>query len=476
MLILAALLTDAGSSAQMVAAVLYLWSVVLGVWVGWRPYPVVAAAVAAGLVIVVGAARLEGDGPQPKPAIERAFLVLSLAGTAVALRSYKDLERRSTADTRELADIKRALDHAAIVATTDVQGRITYVNEKFCEISEYSRDELLGRDHRIINSSYHSREFIQDLWRTIAGGSVWHGELRNKAKSGRFYWVDTTIVPFLDATGRPVQYIAIRADITARKAAEEQLVQQATLAQVGQMAAVVAHEVRNPLAGIKGTFQVLMGRRDASATEVPIMKEAVARIDSLSTLIDDLMTYARPRPPRLASTDLRTLIDEAVGFLRRDPAWNPVEVDVSGAHTPIQVDADMIRAALLNLLINAAQAMNGRGRIHVALSAEGPGAVITVSDTGPGIPEDVRARMFEPFFTTKSRGGGLGLPVAKRTAELHGGSLTVTCPPAGGTLVTLVLPLPTRVATGAASLSRDSILGPVRPLDQAQRRPESAIK
>ena len=340
----------------------------------------------------------------------------------------------------QLADLKRALDLAAIVATTDVTGKITYVNDKFCEISGYSRDELLGQDHRLINSGLHSKEFIRNLWVTIANGHVWHGELRNKAKDGHFYWVDTTIVPFLDGRGKPYQYIAIRADITARKAAEEQLAQQAALARLGQMAAVVAHEVKNPLAGIKGAIQVLLSRRPAGDAETTVMRDIVARIDALDDLIQDLMTYARPRPPRLSPVNLRQLIDEAVTMLRRDPTGVALTVHIDGEVGEIIVDRDLIRATILNVLLNAAQAMNGKGRVHITIAARDGIWHLEVRDNGPGIPLELREQVLEPFFTTKARGGGLGLPIAKRVAELHGGTLTLAFPADGGTLVSVQAP------------------------------------
>lgn len=361
---------------------------------------------------------------------------------------------------QQLADLKAALDHAAIVATTDVAGRITYVNDKFVEISGYSREELVGQDHRIINSAYHSKEFIRELWRTIAGGRVWHGELRNRAKDGHFYWVDTTIVPFLDTRGKPYQYIAIRADITARKAAEERLAQQAALARVGQMAAVVAHEVRNPLAGIKGAVQVLMSRRGADDTELPVMRDIVARIDSLSELINDLMVFARPRPPRLAVVEVHAILADAITIVRRDPSAHGIQIQVEGENVPISADSQLVRATLLNLLLNAAQAMAGRGSIAVRTWRDDRNAVIQIRDTGPGIPAEIRDQIFEPFFTTKARGGGLGLPIAKRTAELHGGSLLLECPDDGGTIVTMTLP--------ERPTASDALSG------QAQMRPESA--
>jgi signal transduction histidine kinase len=208
-----------------------------------------------------------------------------------------------------------------------------------------------------------------------------------------------------------------------------------------------------------------MSRRSADDGEVSVMRDIVARIDALSELINDLMVFARPRPPRLAVVELQPILADAITIVRRDPSAHGVQIAVEGDDVSVTADGELVRATVLNLLLNAAQAMAGQGRITARTARNDGDASIQIRDTGPGIPAEIREQIFEPFFTTKARGGGLGLPIARRTAELHGGSLTLECPPEGGTIVTMTLPIRPTMPS-AESTTAESY--------QAQSRPESA--
>jgi PAS domain S-box-containing protein len=365
----------------------------------------------------------------------------------------------SSADERllakELRDIKYALDQSTIVAITDVTGKITYVNDKFCEISKYSREELLGQDHRIINSGYHPKEFIRDLWRTIAGGRVWRGEIRNRAKDGSHYWVDTTIVPFLDEHGKPYQYLAIRSDITERKRVEAQLLEQAALARLGEMAAVVAHEVKNPLAGIRGALQIIGSRLPGESRDRGVIGDILARIDQLAEMVRDLLTFARPHEPHIQAASIRSIVGDTAALLKKDPNWSRIEVAIEGEDVLIRADPELMQIVFSNLLLNAAQAMEGAGRIDVRISQRNGICEVIVRDRGPGIPADVMPRIFEPFFTTKHRGTGLGLATARQILDLHHARIAASNAEGGGTEVTVTLPLSSTQPVVPHYMSRD---------------------
>ena len=425
---------------------LYVLPLLVGTLEGPPRFQLLAASAVSILAVAGEVIAPEADG-NVLADTSRLIAILVIWTTAVVLRQFRrtwlELQARGVdlqARTKDLADTNFALDQAAIVATTDTSGKITYVNRKFCDISQYSREELLGQDHRLINSGYHSKEFIRDLWVTIANGRIWRGEIRNRAKDGSIYWVDTTIVPFLDERGKPYQYMAIRYEITDRKRSEERLREQEALARLGQMAAVVAHEVKNPIAGIRGALQVIGSRMAADARDKPIIGEIIARLDALNRIVQDLLVFARPRELRAEPTDLQSLVLTTVDHLKRDPALHALAIDVSGQAGVVNVDAEQLQLAVQNVLMNAAQAMNGAGAIHVAIARDGGLWTISVADTGPGMPSDVRAKVFEPFFTTRSRGTGLGLPIARRVVEAHGGTIAVDAAPGGGTVVSITLP------------------------------------
>jgi PAS domain S-box-containing protein len=363
---------------------------------------------------------------------------------------------------KDLADIKFALDQSTIVAITDQRGIINYVNDQFCLISKYSREELIGQDHRIINSAYHPKEFIRDLWTTIASGQVWKGELRNRAKDGSIYWVDTTIVPFLGSDGKPYQYVAIRHDITSLKLAEEKILQQAAelqraaqLSFVGELAAGLAHEIKNPLAGIQGGVDILIRRRDKNDPEREALEGMRHEVERIDGTVRALLDRARPRLVSMRISSLTEIVRHAVDLAHSQlasaaTAGRNVKLVFESLDDPITISVDpaLIEDAVLNLIINAIDAVDDYGEVNVSTTRvesergdDSEDALIVVSDTGCGIPAEDLARIFNPFFTTRVGGTGLGLPAVRRIVRSHGGNVEVKSTPGQGSTFTLRLPV-----------------------------------
>ncbi|AND39990.1 PAS domain-containing protein [Cytobacillus oceanisediminis] len=342
---------------------------------------------------------------------------------------------------KDVNDIKFALDQSSIIAFTDEKGTITNVNEMFCEISQYSREELIGQNHSILNSGLHSKEFFKNLWKTIGQGEVWKGEIRNKAKDGSYYWVHTTIVPFLNANGKPYQYLSIRNDITERKKTEEVLHQQDKLAAVGQLAAGVAHEIRNPLTTMKGYTEFLQ-LEETHEERQEYLSIILDEIDRVNNIVEDFMVLAKPKAAELKERDIIPIIKNVVSFLEFEARNRNVKIGFEYQQDIIQIECDenRLKQVLLNFIKNGIEAMPDGGNITVRAGIINNQVQIAIKDTGVGIPQEKLKNIGEPFFTTKKNGNGLGLMVSFKIIESHNGKVFIESELNKGTTFNIVLP------------------------------------
>jgi PAS domain S-box-containing protein len=392
----------------------------------------------------------------------------------------------SVSASQQLEVYRVALDASAIVAVTDRRGRITYVNDRFCDISKYERSELLGRDHRILNSGYHSKEFFKNLWRTISRGQIWRGDIRNRASDGSFYWVATTIVPVLDEMGTPQEYIAIRSEVTERKLAEAslertvrelalareqdkqhaeeleramkqleaanhqireehaKLVQAEKLSSIGFLSAGVAHEINNPLAGVMACVKALRGSRLKPERRQAYFDTVEEGLERIQHTVRGMLDYARQKPADPKNYFAGDLIERCWKLVQPMARKKDVRLDIDPEVSllKLRVDKGQAMQAIMNLLLNAVQASPDGQPIHVASDVDGEFGVLRVRDHGSGMPEEVAARATDPFFSTKpeGEGTGLGLAVTLSVANAHGGSIAFESEPGEGTTAVLALP------------------------------------
>ncbi|WP_242051276.1 PAS domain-containing sensor histidine kinase [Nostoc spongiaeforme] len=373
---------------------------------------------------------------------------------------------------KELADIKFALDQSSIVAVTNNKGMIEYVNDKFCQISQYQPAELIGKTHRIINSGYHSQEFFQEMWLTISQGRVWKGEVKNLAKDGTYYWVDTTIVPLLDEQGKPQQYVAIRNDITARKQAEAelnekakeleqalqelqhtqlQLIQTEKMSSLGQLVAGVAHEINNPVSFIFGNLkhayqytQNLLNilklyqshypepdleiKEEAENCDLEFLVEDLPKLYSsmtvganrISEIVASLRSFSRLDESDLKIANIHQGLDSTLMILEhrlvsKTDRPKILVIKEYGNLPLVECYAGQLNQVFMNILLNAIDALEENFQqltptIYIRTAMPNSTQVkISIIDNGAGMSDEVRQKIFDPFFTSKPVGKGTGM-------------------------------------------------------------------
>lgn len=366
-----------------------------------------------------------------------------------SIGAFLDITERKQAEValqqslKDLADLKFALDQSAIVAITDMHGTITYVNDKFCELSQYSREELIGQNHRIINSGHHPKAFFGHLWATISQGQVWQGEIRNRAKDGTFYWVATTIVPFLDPAGKPYQYIAVRSDITTRKAAEDELQQlNTTLEQrveertaqlqeankdLEAFSYTVAHDLRAPIRGIKGFAQALIedysDRMDETAQDY--IRHILNGSDRMNSLVSDLLAYSRLSREQIQLTpvQLAQVVAEAQAQLEADLRDRQAVVTVAADLPTVLGHRSILVQMVANLLSNAVKFVDPsiQPQVHIWAHIQENWVRLWVEDNGIGIAPQYQEQIFGVFERLHGiqayPGTGIGLAIVRKGAE-----------------------------------------------------------
>lgn len=352
---------------------------------------------------------------------------------------------------RSLKASNDSLNAAALVSSTDLNGIITYVNEKFCQISGYSAEEMLGQPHRIVNSGKHTKEFWQELWATIKSGQSYKGEICNRAKDGSLYWVEATIIPVTDANNAIVGYTALRIDVTSKKETERQFQHQSKLASIGEMAAGVGHEINNPLAIGAGSIELIKRMLKQETITNPKIFDRIEKVEManerIRKIVDGLRTYARSDSDQTEIVSMHNAIDQTLNLISEIYEGEGISISRNYPKPELLTRGNLgvLQQVIMNFMSNARDATVGQSsrKIELSLVAQLDNTLrFSVGDNGSGISDAIKDKIFEPFFTTKGvgKGTGLGLGIVSELVKKMGGELEFESVEGEGSSFSIVLP------------------------------------
>jgi len=362
----------------------------------------------------------------------------------------------------DLSNFKEALDKSANVLITDITGSIIYVNDDFCKVSKFSREELLGQNPRIVNSYYHDKEFFKSMWETIMDGKTWKGDIKNKSKDGSYYWSKATISPLLGDDGQPEQFIAILTDITNQKILEEKLsealknVKESEL-QKEEFSSMMTHELNTPLVPIKGYCEMLKDV-DTFGSLNDDQLDFISKIDSNATLLErlisDLLDVQKLDMKKMNFVISEFSLGEFLDELKENNShlMKHKNIDFTVNYPPnlvLKTDKHRLRQVLDNLIRNSVDFVpSSNGKITVEAKIKESNVIFSVRDNGPGIPKEKQTNIFKKFYqidtshTRKHGGTGLGLVICKGITEGLEGKIWLESEYGKGTSFFICLPAP----------------------------------